>query len=282
MDMKGIAKSLQSSLVRIEMVDGSTKCGIVQVPPPNTNDDLVWTLDQGKSKVLPEGQTHVSLQEYQRLVDQIPLSTVKSIDKIETKICNFIIKTENGKPINQDYTEIQVRNAGRAGFVAIKYKMPGSETWSREFDVPILNGEVKIPVTMAFISYAKEERDRIIEIINRLRRQDIFVWEDESLLLPGDDWEAKIENAIENADFFLFFMSSDTIERDGYKNRALFLALKKQSLKASGKRFIIPILLDKCNPPKELSGLHWLRRSEKDWESKLVRAIGPVNARKDL
>jgi len=34
MDMKGIAMSLQGSLVRIEMVDGSTRCGIVQVPPP--------------------------------------------------------------------------------------------------------------------------------------------------------------------------------------------------------------------------------------------------------
>lgn len=150
---------------------------------------------------------------------------------------------------------------------------------SPETVIRIVNGEIALPVTMAFISYAKENRKRVHSVARDLRKRDIFVWDDESLLLPGDHWESKIENAIECADYFLLFLSAATIDRDGYKNRELRLALKRQSTKAPGKRFLIPILIDPCEPPQDLRELHWLRMWEDEWESTLLRAIGPLHIR---
>ena len=282
MDIKRVAKECEGLLVEIVLSDGSTRRGTVQEPPPDTTEEVLALLDERKSAELPQGQTAVALQEYLKVVDLIPLRQLKSIMKIETTIGGLAIKTEQGKTVNQEGMQVQVRNIGRPGYVGVTYKMPGAKAWSGENVVRIANGEISLPVTMAFISYAKENRQTVGDVATRLRQRDIFVWDDDSLLLPGDDWESKIEHAIENADYFLLFLSADTIERDGYKNRELRLALKKQSMKASGKRFIIPILIDRCEPPADLRELHWLRMWENDWESRLLRAIGPLHVREEM
>ena len=80
----------------------------------------------------------------------------------------------------------------------------------------------------------------------------------------------------------MVFLSADTIERDGYKNRELRLALKKQSLKGPGRSFVIPILIDRCEPPDDLSELQWLRLWEDDWWTRLLKAIGPSHVRQEL
>lgn len=280
MDLKRTAKEHEGCFVDVVLVDGVTRRGTVQAPPASVLDDVLPLLDESKSGTLPAGgQTAVSLQEYLDLVELIPLSRVRSIEKIETAIGGLVVTTEQGKPINQDGMALQIQNVGRPGYVGVMYKMPGSDAWSPQHVVRITKGEVSLPVTMTFISYARENRSAIEPVIGYLRRHDIFVWEDEGLLLPGDHWESKIEHAISCADYFLLFISAETMERDGYKNRELRLALKKQSMKALGKRFIIPVLVDACEPPDDLREFHWLRMWEPGWDTKLLRAIGPLHIR---
>ena len=73
----------------------------------------------------------------------------------------------------------------------------------------------------------------------------------------------------------MLFLSSRTIEKVGFKNRELHLALYQQSLRPAGKIFIIPLLLDDCIPPDDLNRLNWLRTTSENWFERLLKAIAP-------
>jgi len=279
MDIKRTAKECEGCFVDIVMADGSARRGTIQELPTGTKEDLVALLDEGKSKGMRGRRVAVPISEYLNLVDLIPLDQVKTIMKVETTIAGMVITSEHGRPILEDGTGVEIKTDGKAGYVRVRWKMPGSDTWSSEREVRIVNRGIALPVTMVFISYAKENRRVVEEVVKTLRRNDIFVWDDASLLLPGDNWESKIERAISSADYFLLFLSAGTIQRDGYKNRELRLALKEQSMKGPDKRFLIPLLIDKCDPPDDLRQLQWLHMWEEGWETRLLRAIGPSHVR---
>jgi hypothetical protein len=92
-------------------------------------------------------------------------------------------------------------------------------------------------------------------------------------LIPGDDWEMRIEQAIEKSDFFLLFLSRKTEEKIGFRNREIQLAIMQQSYHPRGHIFLIPILLDDCTPPHDLRGLNWLKATDDKWFDRLVDVV---------
>ncbi|MFL5696907.1 MAG: hypothetical protein ACJ797_07340, partial [Ktedonobacteraceae bacterium] len=75
------------------------------------------------------------------------------------------------------------------------------------------------------------------------------------------------------------FLSRQTEEKIGYKNREIQFALRQQSFRARGKIFVIPILLDDCTPPWDLRNLNWLKATDEGWFDKLIGTIAPWYAR---
>jgi hypothetical protein len=101
----------------------------------------------------------------------------------------------------------------------------------------------------------------------------VVTWFDKQNLIPGDDWEMRIEQAIEKSDFFLLFLSRKTEEKIGFRNREIQLAIKQQSYHPRGHIFLIPILLDDCTPPHDLRGLNWLKATDDKWFDRLVDVV---------
>lgn len=92
-------------------------------------------------------------------------------------------------------------------------------------------------------------------------------------MLPGDEWELLIEREIEGCDYFLAFLSSRSVSKTGYVNRELRHAMKQRTLKPSGERFIIPILLDDCEVPHEMRGIHFVKMWKPKAYDRLVIAM---------
>jgi len=168
---------------------------------------------------------------------------------------------------------IQLKNVGVAGKLQVHIKLPWQQDFTNFGLLPIVNGEVVLPVKLAFLGHAKEDKQEVEAIGTRLLSDGFLTWYDEKDLLPGDDWQRVIEREIEQCDYFLAFLSSRSVAKVGYVQRELRYALQQRDRRPLGKRFMIPILLDACEVPKEIGDIHFLRLWEPGAYDKLKAAL---------
>jgi TIR domain len=222
------------------------------------------------------------IQEATAFIDLIDVQQIASFELIETTVHSIYLLTEGGQKINIEDFRVEFENIGKPGRLKARYQLPENEKRFDLGELEIKDGAILLPVTMAFISYAREDQEKVVSISRDLNEHGIITWFDERMLLPGDNWQLRIEQAIEEADYFLLFLSSQTIDRIGYKNRELHLALYQQSLRPADKRFIVPILLDDCKPPHDLQKLNWVKTTDQNWFKKLLKAIAPFHIKQTL
>ena len=109
-----------------------------------------------------------------------------------------------------------------------------------------------------FISYARED----IEIVRRLNRDlklaGFFPWFDDEKILPGQNWRHEIKIAIKKCDYFIAILSKHSIDKIGFVQKELKIALDIFDLFPNSKIFLIPVRLEECFPTNEtLQDLHW-------------------------
>jgi hypothetical protein len=124
-----------------------------------------------------------------------------------------------------------------------------------------------------FLSYAKEDTDQVRAIYQKLRRQKITPWLDLEDLLPGDEWEARILEAIRQARMVLVFLSANSVNKQGYVQKEIREALDVAEKMPEGEVFIVPVRLGDAPVPTRLARWHWIDLFEKNGFSRLVRAI---------
>lgn len=124
-----------------------------------------------------------------------------------------------------------------------------------------------------FISYAREDFQAASEIYDNLAAQGYTIWMDKKSLIPGQEWELEIEQAIRNSDVFVACLSNHSVNKTGYVQAELKKALKVAELMPEGKIFIIPVRLDDCQVPHKLESLHWMDYFEAGSQGSLLKAI---------
>ena len=110
-----------------------------------------------------------------------------------------------------------------------------------------------------FISYAREDKEFAEKLYNDLIETGIDVWMDIKDILPGQNWDKIIREAIQDSSFFLALLSSNSITKRGYIQKELKLALDVLDEFPENEIFIIPVRLDDSKPKYEaLRKLHWV------------------------
>ena len=136
-----------------------------------------------------------------------------------------------------------------------------------------------------FISYVREDRDRVDRLAKDLRRHSVEVWLDRDQLRAGDRWENKIRQAIREGTFFLgCFSQAFQDKAEGFIHEELILAIEQIRRKPAETKWFIPVLLDPVPVPdrsigagESLNSLHAVDLST-DWDlgmAKLCAAIDP-------
>lgn len=171
------------------------------------------------------------------------------------------------------HTQVMLSLGRFPGTLTVRVKLPGQVAWTMYADLQIREGKIELPVSLAFLSHAKEDREFVKILAARLLQDGVLTWFDENDLLPGDDWKRKIDEGIEKSDFVLVFLSSASVSKTGHFQRELKYALEQQQLRPEGDRYIIPIVIDECQPPASLRDIHWLRADQPDWYERLKGAI---------
>ncbi len=110
-----------------------------------------------------------------------------------------------------------------------------------------------------FLCHASQDKPVVRELYQRLLKEDwIDPWLDEEKLFPGQDWNLEIKKAVEDSDAVIVCVSSVSVAKEGYVQRELRQVLDIALEKLEGAIFVIPVRLDDCALPRQLSDRQFL------------------------
>lgn len=141
-----------------------------------------------------------------------------------------------------------------------------------------------------FLCHASDDKEKIRVLYNELIQRGIDVWLDEENLLAGQDWQSEIPQAVHASDAIIVCLSKNAITKEGYIQKEIRYALDVAKEKPEGVIFLIPVKIEECDVPKQLSHLQWANLfyklgsfDEKDFK-RLIRSLNAraVSAGADL
>jgi formylglycine-generating enzyme required for sulfatase activity len=107
-----------------------------------------------------------------------------------------------------------------------------------------------------FLSYAREDRQRVLPLVRTLEERGWSVWWDRDAMLPGKSIEESIEEALETARCVIVAWSQASIRSYWVRDEAH---------EGREQRILIPVLLDDIRPPLGFRQFHTARLV--DWRA---------------
>lgn len=127
---------------------------------------------------------------------------------------------------------------------------------------------------LIFLSHAREDKKQVRNLCKRLREDGFDPWLDEERLLPGQDWDLEIENAMRLSDAILLCFSKLSVAKEGYVQREYKRADSYAEEKPEGTIYTIPIRLDDCEIPHFIRDKQWV-----DYPDSYDRLVMALNIR---
>jgi hypothetical protein len=128
---------------------------------------------------------------------------------------------------------------------------------------------------VAFISYVREDSRRVDRLEKFLKENGVPVWRDIHDLRPGEDWHAKIREAIaaDSLAFVACFSKNSEARQISSQRDELLLAIEQFRMRPPGRPYILPIRFDDCAIPdldiganRTLNNLHHVDLFGKQWQ----------------
>lgn len=137
-----------------------------------------------------------------------------------------------------------------------------------------------------FLSYARPDLVVAKQLHADLLRAGQKPWIDIHDLLPGVRWEDEITRQINNSDYVILLLSQNSVDRRGFVQKEVRLALSEAERMPPNAIYIIPAKIDSCEISYQaLRAIHWadLHSSWHDGVNAILKAIGAQPLfRKDL
>jgi TIR domain len=137
----------------------------------------------------------------------------------------------------------------------------------------------------AFISYVREDKRRVDRLQEFLEANGVPVWRDTGSLWPGEDWRAKIRDAIaaDSLAFVACFSKNSENKEKSYQRDELLLAIEQLRLLPRDRPYLLPVRFDDCpipdweiGPGRTLNSLQWVDLFGKQWQTNAQRLVEGV------
>lgn len=137
-----------------------------------------------------------------------------------------------------------------------------------------------------FISYVREDLERVDRLQAVLVGAGFRVWRDTADIWPGQDWRLEIRDAIQAGSLVFIGCFSENSERreTSYQNQELILAVEQMRARRPGVPWLIPVRFADCRLPafdlgagRMLDSLQHIDLFDGDWERDMPRLIGAVH-----
>lgn len=126
---------------------------------------------------------------------------------------------------------------------------------------------------MIFISYASEDRARVVPFYDLLESHGFDPWMDCKKLVGGQNWDYEIKTALDRSDLVIVFISANSIDKRGYAQREIKLAIDKYDEKVVGDIYIIPVQLDQGNFPHILKDIQFIKAFDGSADDEILRSV---------
>jgi hypothetical protein len=124
-----------------------------------------------------------------------------------------------------------------------------------------------------FISYAREDGASADRLFSELTSRGFAAWLDNHNLLPGQNWQQRIEDAIASADFVIACFSTHSVKKRGGFQVEIRHALHFADSRPLDEVYFIPVRLDKCQVPLRIQRETQYVDLFPDWDSGFERII---------
>ncbi len=126
-----------------------------------------------------------------------------------------------------------------------------------------------------FISYASQDRERILDLVNRLDTAGVSVWIDQMSIEGATMWSQEIVAAIRNCKVLILAISENSADSEN--------VVKEVALASEGRKRILPVYLESAEIPEsmayQLAGIQRVEFFEGDEESgqqSVIRALAKL------
>ncbi len=113
-------------------------------------------------------------------------------------------------------------------------------------------------------------------LYEKLINEGFSIWFDEKNLLPGQNWEIEIKNAIRKSIAVIVCLSKASSAQRGYIHKELSEALEIKSEIPYSEVFLIPVRLDNCSIPVILENLQWVDFFNPEGVDKIIKSLWHV------
>ncbi|WP_289241639.1 TIR domain-containing protein [Delftia sp.] len=125
-----------------------------------------------------------------------------------------------------------------------------------------------------FLSYAKEDKEKVKEFHDYLKNLGLDPWMDTERLLPGLRWEHEIERALKEANVIIIFISPNSVNKRSFVTREANEAIQNLRYKKPEDIYIIPVVLEQCEVPEEIAKIaQYIEYSDPTAKEKIFASI---------
>ncbi|MCP3870330.1 MAG: toll/interleukin-1 receptor domain-containing protein [Gammaproteobacteria bacterium] len=168
-----------------------------------------------------------------------------------------------GKKFGTVHLSVDGVPAGKIHFV-IKLK---SQLGFEELSIPL--GDSAHRYRKAFISYASENRGEVLKRVQTLGALKIDYFQDVLDLEPGERWEKRLYQEIQECDLFMLFWSEAARDSEWVYKEALY-ALDCRTESSKDQPVIVPVVID--GPPAPAP---WSELEELHFNDRLIYLLRP-------
>jgi ATP-dependent Clp protease ATP-binding subunit ClpC len=129
------------------------------------------------------------------------------------------------------------------------------------------------PNLSVFLCHSSKDKPAVRELYARLKEGHFDPWLDEEDLLPGQEWEFEITNAVRSCQVVVVCLSPDSVSKAGYLQREIKKVLDVADEQPEGTIYVIPLKLAECEVPSRLRRWHWVSMFEAKGFERLVLAL---------
>lgn len=119
-----------------------------------------------------------------------------------------------------------------------------------------LVSSISLSAPKIFLSYARCDVNAVDKLYDALAKLSFRPWMDKYDLLGGENWSIVIEREIPTSDFVILCLSRRSCKHRGYFRAEIGLALRKLNELLRSDIYLIPVRLEDCEIPDELSHLN--------------------------
>jgi hypothetical protein len=124
-----------------------------------------------------------------------------------------------------------------------------------------------------FLCHASDDKTEVRQLYKLLSKSGADPWLDSENLLPGQDWNLEINKALDESDVILLCLSKTSVDKEGYVQREIRLALDRALEMPEGRIFLIPARLEECELPYKIKTYQWVDLFDENGMGRLMKSL---------